>query len=109
MYIKKVEIECYDYLPGYLLRCLIEFANFIYVCVIVGLSRKDPFENHIIDIIGNLTDYFSDIIDTNTSTPISNLSIYNNSILIIDKKNKNSFLKVVTIIHMMMILKILKK
>ena len=85
---KEVEIECFDYPFGYLLRCLIEFASFICICVIVGLSRKNPFEKHI---IGNLTDYFSDVIDTNTSNPISNVSIYNNSILINDKKNKNIF------------------
>ena len=55
---KRDEIECYDFPPGYLCRFLIEFASFICVCVIVGLIRKDPFEKHI---IGNLTNYFSDV------------------------------------------------
>ena len=85
---KRDEIECCDFPPGYLCRFLIEFASFICVCVIVGLSRKDPFEKHI---IGNLTNYFSDVIDnTNSSTPISNMTKYNNSNLIYDKK-KNIF------------------
>lgn len=106
MYTKKFEIECWDYPCGYLLRCLVEFASFICVCIIVGLSRKDPFEKHI---IGNLTNYFNDISIINTSTSISNMSMYNNSILINDKKIKINLMKVVMIIQMMMILKILKK
>jgi len=79
---RKRQIECWDIPPGYFFRCLIEFASFICVCVIVGLSRKDPFEKHI---IGNLTKYFNDVIDT----PISNATKYNNSILIYDKNNKS--------------------
>lgn len=86
---KRDEIECFDFPPGYLCRFLIEFASFICVCVIVGLSRKNPFEKHI---IGNLTNYFNDVIDnTNASIPISNVTKYNNSNLIYDKKNENIF------------------
>ena len=81
---RKPQIECFDFPLGYLCRSLIEFASFICVCVIVGLSRKNPFEKHI---IGNLTNYFNDVIDT----PISNETKYNNSILIYDKKTKNIF------------------
>ena len=84
---RKTEIECCDYPCGYIIRNLIEFASFICVCIIVGLSRKNPFEKHI---IGDLTNYFNDEINTIDINPISNETKYNYSISIHDK-NKNSF------------------
>ena len=71
---------------GYIFRCLIEFASFICVCVIVGLSKSDPFDDHI---IGNLTNYFNDVIYTNSTNPVSNLATYNNNSLILEKQNKS--------------------
>ena len=71
---------------GYIFRCLIEFASFICVCVIVGLSKSDPFDDHI---IGNLTTYFNDVIDTNSTNPVSNLVISNQSNLMLEKQNKS--------------------
>lgn len=42
------------YPPGLILRYLIEIASFICVCILVSLSKNDPFEEHT---IGNLSKY----------------------------------------------------
>ena len=42
------------YNPCFILRFLIEIASFICVCILVSLSKNDPFEEHI---IGNLSKY----------------------------------------------------
>lgn len=55
----------WKYIPNFCkFRILIEFGSFICVCILVSLSRNDPLEKHI---IGNLTDYFIDGTDINTS------------------------------------------
>ena len=43
------------------IKLLIEIANFFYICILVNLSKKNPFESHI---IGNLENYFY-VEDTN--------------------------------------------
>ena len=63
------------------LKFFTELACFICICIICGLSRKNPFETHS---IGNLDLYFNDVVNTsNTTNLIQNNTIYKN---LIDKR-----------------------
>ena len=60
--------------PGLILRYLIEIASFICVCILVSLSKNDPFEEHI---IGNLSEYFKNVLDQDNTTLIAKESADN--------------------------------
>ena len=55
------------YNPCFILRFLIEIASFICVCILVSLSKNDPFEEHT---IGNLSKYFKNVLDQDNTTLI---------------------------------------
>jgi len=60
------------------LKFIIETASFICICIICGLSRKNPFEYHSIK---NLDIYFNDVVNnSNTKNFLPNDSIYKNLI-----------------------------
>jgi len=53
--------KCDIVLAIFVVKLLIEIANFVCICILVNSSKKNPFESHI---IGNLENYFY-IEDTN--------------------------------------------
>jgi len=62
------------YPPCFILRYLIEIASFICVCILVSLSKNDPFEEHT---IGNLSKYFKNVLDQDNTTLIAKESADN--------------------------------
>lgn len=63
--------KCFNLCLLGILKMLVNMAIFICVCILVDLSKNNPFETHI---IGNLTDYFY------YEVPISEDIKYNNSL-----------------------------
>ena len=60
------------------LKFFTELACFICICIICGLSRKNPFETHS---IRNLDLYFNDVVNTSNKTILmQNNNIYKNLI-----------------------------
>lgn len=53
--------KCNIDLAIFIVKLLIEIANFVCICILVNSSKKNPFESHI---IGNLENYFY-VEDTN--------------------------------------------
>ena len=51
------------------LKFVVELACFICICVLCGLSAKNPFKNHI---IGDLSNYFTDV-NNNTNSNLNTL------------------------------------
>lgn len=76
---KMDELDCKEFNPKMGVYCLyffIEIGNFICVCILCSLSRKNPFENHI---IGDLNLYFLNISDEiSVTTPSETISNYTN-------------------------------
>lgn len=66
-----VNYKCFNFCLIGILKMIANIIIFVYVCILVDLSKNNPFENHI---IGNLTDYF------NYEIPVSEEIKYNNSL-----------------------------
>ena len=64
---------CKFYECTYGLKFIVEIGCFVCVCILCGLSSKNPFESHV---IANLSNYFYD--EENTTTLIANKRKYNN-------------------------------
>ena len=62
------------YNPCFILRFWIEITSFICVCILVSLSKNDPFEEHT---IGNLSKYFKNVLDQDNTTLIAKESADN--------------------------------
>ena len=54
---------CKFYECTYGLKFIVEIGCFVCVCILCGLSSKNPFENHV---IANLSNYFYN--EENTTT-----------------------------------------
>ena len=81
----------------YSAKIIIEITSFTLVCILVNLSKNNPFEEHF---IGNLNNYFNDS-ETNIIFNRTNITKYNNKLLInkfsiknLLNKSENSFVDI---------------
>ena len=77
---KSILDDCSIYKCFVCCKMFVELACFICICILCGLSKKNPLEIHT---IGNLTDYFNDVDNTtsnnayNTNKNIINITDLN--------------------------------